>query len=442
MRKTMSMKLIATAALISAAAAAAPAMAEEQFIPSLVYRTGPYAPNGVPVANGMNDYYALVNERDGGVNGIMLKTEECETGYSTDRIVECYERLKNEGAKGASFVHPFSTGGTFALTDKTTIDKIPIITAGYGRSESANGETFKWNFPLGGSYWVAADILVQHLKEKMGGKGSLKGKKIALVYHDSPYGKEPITILDELSKIEGYEFQKIPVTHPGVEQKAAWLQIRRSRPDAVFLWGWGVMNSTAIKEAVATGYPREKMYGVWWSGAEPDVVPAGDGAKGYNALSFLMPSGKAKAHEDIMKYVHAKGKNTGPADEVGQVLYNRGVASALLGVEAIRAAQGKFGKRALSGEEVRWGLENLNIDAKRIEELGLSGLMYEVSTSCKDHMGANTAQVSTWNGKSWDVNDKIYKADMQILKPIQDKTAAAYAKEKNLTVRDCAKELS
>ncbi len=155
-----------------------------------------------------------------------------------------------------------------------------------------------------------------------------------------------------------------------------------------------------------------------------------------------MPSGKAKAHEDIMKYVHAKGKNTGPADEVGQVLYNRGVASALLGVEAIRAAQGKFGKRALSGEEVRWGLENLNIDAKRIEELGLSGLMYEVSTSCKDHMGANTAQVSTWNGKSWDVNDTIYKADMQILKPIQDKTAAAYAKEKNLTVRDCAKELS
>lgn len=442
MTKTTSMKLVAIAALVSAAAAAAPAMAAEQYIPSLVYRTGPYAPNGVPVANGMNDYYQLINERDGGINGVMLKVEECETGYSTKRIVECYERLKNEGEKGASFVHPFSTGGTFALTDKTTTDKIPIITAGYGRSESANGETFKWNFPLGGSYWVAADILVQNLKVKMGGKGSLKGKKIALVYHDSPYGKEPIVMLNELAKIEGFEFQKIPVTHPGVEQKAAWLQIRRSRPDAVFLWGWGVMNSTAIKEAVATGFPREKMYGVWWSGAEPDVIPAGKGAIGYNALSFLMPGGKGKAHADIMKYVHAKGKNTGDADEVGQVLYNRGLASALLGVEAIRSAQTKFGNRTLSGEEVRWGLENLTIDAKRIEELGLTGMLYPVSTNCKDHMGANTAQISTWNGKTWDVAPTLYKADMQIIKPIQDKTADAYAKEKKLTQRDCAKELS
>lgn len=439
MKQTTKLKLVASAALVSLAAAAAPVMAAEQFIPSLVYRTGPYAPNGVPVANGMNDYYMLINERDGGINGVKLRVEECETGYATDRIVECYERLKNEGEKGASFVHPFSTGGTFALTDKTTTDKVPIITAGYGRSESANGETFKWNFPLGGNYWVAANILVQHLKGKMA--GSLKGKKIALVYHDSPYGKEPILMLEEMAKIEGFDFQKIPVTHPGVEQKAAWLQIRRSRPDAVFLWGWGVMNSTAIKEAVATGYPREKMYGVWWSGAEPDVVPAGDGAKGYNALSFLMPNGKGKAHADIMKHVHGKGKNTGPAEEVGQVLYNRGLASALLGVEAIRAAQQKYGKRALSGEEVRWGLENLTIDAKRIAELGLTGLLYPISTSCKDHMGANTAQVVTWDGKAWSVGDNLYTADMQIIRPIQDRVAAAYAKEKRVEPRDCAAEL-
>jgi hypothetical protein len=34
-----------------------------------------------------------------------------------------------------------------------------------------------------------------------------------------------------------------------VEQKATWLQIRQQRPDYVFMWGWGVMNSTALKEA-------------------------------------------------------------------------------------------------------------------------------------------------------------------------------------------------
>ncbi len=111
------------------------------------------------------------------------------------------------------------------------------------------------------------------------------------MYHDSPYGKEPIALLQERAKMHGYELQLLPVTHPGVEQKATWLQIRQNRPDYVFLWGWGVMNSTSIKEAIATGYPRDKMYGVWWSGAEPDVVPAGEGAKGYNALVFLAPVG-------------------------------------------------------------------------------------------------------------------------------------------------------
>ncbi len=142
---------------------------------------------------------------------------------------------------------------------------------------------FKWNFPLAGTYWAAADVIVQHIGKKEGGLDKLKGKKIALVYHDSPYGKEPIPLLQERAKMHGFELQLLPVTAPGVEQKATWLQIRQQRPDYVLLWGWGVMNSTALKEAQATGYPREKMYGVWWAGAEPDVKAVGDGAKGYNA---------------------------------------------------------------------------------------------------------------------------------------------------------------
>ena len=140
---------------------------------------------------------------------------------------------------------PLSTGITFALTDKSFTDKIPIITAGYGRADSVDGTVFGWNFPLGGTYWDAADMLVQHVGKKEGGLDKLKGKKIALVYHDSPYGKEPIALLEERAKMHGFELLLLPVTHPGVEQKATWLQIRQQRPDYVFLWGWGVMNSTS-----------------------------------------------------------------------------------------------------------------------------------------------------------------------------------------------------
>ena len=166
------------------------AQAKEQFFPLLVYRTGAYAPNGVPFANGMSDYMKLINAQ-GGINGVKIVTEECETAYATDRGVECYERLKGKHG-GATSVHPLSTGITFALTEKAPGDKVSILTSGYGRSESADGAVFKWNFPIAGTYWVAADVLIQHLAKKEGGLD--KGKKIALVYHDSPFGKEKLRL--------------------------------------------------------------------------------------------------------------------------------------------------------------------------------------------------------------------------------------------------------
>lgn len=445
----MKLKSLAWAAALGAAAAtagapAAWAQAKEQFFPVLVYRTGPYAPNGTPFANGYVDYLKLANARDGGINGVKITWEECETGYATDRGVECYERLKGKGPTGASVVHPLSTGITFALTEKAPIDKIPLVTAGYGRSESTDGTVFAWNFPIAGTYWDAADILVQHVAKKEGGFDKLRGKKIALVYHDSPYGKEPIALLQERSKMHGYELMLLPVAHPGVEQKSTWLQIRQNRPDYVFLWGWGVMNSTAIKEAVATGYPREKMYGVWWAGAEPDVKDVGAGAKGYNALTLQHGAEpKAKVVQDVLKFVHDKGQGTGPRDEVGQVLYMRGLMAAMLSVEGVKRAQERFGKgKPMTGEQVRWGLENLALDQKKLDALGFAGVLRPISTSCVDHRGDVWARIHTWDGSKWVFTSDWYQSDQQIIKPMIKNAAAKYAQEKKITPRtpaDCQK---
>ncbi|MHB1198336.1 MAG: ABC transporter substrate-binding protein [Polaromonas sp.] len=437
-------KLILAVAVVAAGASAvttsALAQAREQFFPALVYRTGAYAPNGVPFANGYLDYLKLVNAR-GGINGVKVSFEECETGYATDRGVECYERLKGKNG-GATVFQPLSTGITFALTEKAPIDKIPLITAGYGRSESADGGVFKWNFPLVGTYWVAADVLVQAVAKKEGGLDKLKGKKIALVYHDSPYGKEPIPLLQERAAMLGFSLQLLPVTAPGVEQKATWLQIRQNRPDYVFLWGWGVMNSSAIKEAVATGYPREKMYGVWWSGAEPDVKDVAAGAKGYNALALQHGAEpNAAVVKEILAKVHDKGEGTGPKDEVGQVLYMRGAMSAMLGVEGVRAAQERFGKgKVMTGEQARWGYENLNLTQAKLDALGFKGVMRPISTSCQDHMGADWARIQTWDGQKWNFSSDWIEADESILKPMVKAAADKYAATHDLTRRtgqDC-----
>jgi branched-chain amino acid transport system substrate-binding protein len=440
-------KLAVTAALAAiglSAALTAPATfaAEEQFFPVLAYRTGAYAPNGAPWANGYVDYLKLTNAR-GGVNGVKIIYEECETGYATDRGVECYERLKGKHG-GATVVQPLSTGITFALTEKAPVDKIPMLTAGYGRSESQDGSVFAWNFPLIGTYWMGADVLVQHIAKKEGGFDKLKGKKIALVYHDSPYGKEPIALLQERAKMHGFDVQLLPVAHPGVEQKATWLQIRQSKPDYVFLWGWGVMNSTSLKEAQATGYPREKMYGIWWAGAEPDVKDVGDGAKGYNALALQHGAEQgSKVVKEVLEKVHAKGQGTGPKEEVGQVLYMRGLISAMLAVEGMRSAQGRYGKgKRITGEQMRWGLENINLDQKTLDGMGFGGVMRPVQTSCLDHMGSAWARLHTWDGKKWNFSSDWYQGDEKVLRPMVISTAGKYADEKKIvrrTADDCKK---
>jgi branched-chain amino acid transport system substrate-binding protein len=436
----MKIKNIALAALMASVGSVALAQAKDQFFPVLSYRTGAYAPNGVPWANGFVDYLKLTNAR-GGVNGVKISFEECETAYDTARSVECYERLKGKNG-GATMFQSLSTGATFALTEKVPVDKIPLITAGYGRSESQDGGVFKWNFPLVGTYWLAADVLVQAIAKKEGGLDKLKGKKITLVYHDSPFGKEPIPLLQERAAMHGFNLQLLPVTAPGVDQKATWLQVRQAKPDYVLLWGWGVMNSTALKEAQATGYPREKMYGVWWSGAEPDVKDVGDGAKGYNAAAMQHGAEPNSAVvKEIMAKVHEKGQGTGPKDEVGQVLYMRGVVSSMLAVEGVRRAQERFGKgKWVSGEQARWGYENLALDQKKLDGLGFAGVMRPVSTSCVDHMGSNWARVHTWDGKKWNFTSDWLQADEQVLKPLVKNTAAKYAADKKLTPRtpaDC-----
>jgi len=211
------MKLKLTTLALGAVMAAGPVMADLVF-PALSYRTGPYAANGIPFADGYQDYFTLLNERDGGIGGEKIKLMECETGYNTEKGVECYESLKGEGSL---VFQPLSTGITYQLIPKMTADGIPMHSMGYGRTSAKNGEVFRGIFNYPANYWDGASAAVNHIMDV----DDIKGKTIALVYHNSAYGKEPIRTLEELSKKHDFNLTLIPVDHPGQEQKSQWLQI-------------------------------------------------------------------------------------------------------------------------------------------------------------------------------------------------------------------------
>ena len=440
--KSCKLAVFGAAMLASALSGPAAAQAKEQFVPMSYYWVGPYAASGSGIAGGAIDYLAMLNERDGGINGVKFTWETCETEYNNARGVECYERLKNKGPTGATLVHPLSTGITYSLIEKGTADKIPIVSVGYGRTDAADGRVFPYVFPLVTTYWSQNTAKIKFIGMKEGGMDKLKGKKIVNLYHDSAYGKETIPVLDVQAKKYGFEVTHIAVPHPGNEQQSQWLQIRQIKPDWVILRGWGVMNPTALKAAQRAGYPREKMIGVWWAGAEEDTIPAGDAAKGYIAAGFNVSGTNYPVVKEIQKYVYAKGKG-GMEDKsrIGSVYYNRGVVFSIITAEAVRTAQEKYGKgKPMTGEQIRWGLENLKIDEARLKQIGATGFMQALQVSCMDHEGGGAVKFQQWDGKQWKVITDWVSSDQTIVRPMIEASAAQYAKEKGITPRDCSKE--
>ncbi|MEZ5888565.1 MAG: ABC transporter substrate-binding protein [Paracoccaceae bacterium] len=425
----MKKRLTALAAL--ALACATPAFADLN-IPNLSYRTGPFAAGGIPYADGFNDYFTLLNERDGGIGGEKVVVTECETAYNTEKGVECYEATKGNGAL---VYNPLSTGITYQLIPKVSADHIPLYTPGYGRTSAANGKIFEWVFNYPANYWDGASDIVNYLLGENG--GDLKGKKIALVYHNSAYGKEPIPTLTKLAEKHGFELIEVPVDSPGQEQKSQWLQIRRDKPDYVLMWGWGVMNAVAIQEAANINYPMDHFIGVWWSGSENDVLPAGDAANGYKALTLHGSGSDYPVYADLQKYVVGAGKASGAGDQIGTVLYSRGMYAALVISEAIRKSQEMTGHAAITATELRDGFEALEITEARMAELGLPNFGQPFAASCTDHGGPGQAMIQQWDAsaRKWNLITPFIAPDDEVIQPLVDADSAAFAAENNIAER-------
>ena len=423
------MKTKPLTSLLAGIVAAAPAFAELTFS-ALSYRTGPYAANGIPLADGYADYMTLLNERDGGIGGVKTRVIECETGYNTEKGVECYEATKGEGVL---VYEPYSTGMTYQLIPKTAADGIALHTGGYGRTSAKNGEVFRNVFNYPANYWDGASGAINHLLDING--GNIQGKKVALVYHNSAYGKEPIRTLEVLAEKHGYELSLLPVDHPGQEQKSQWLQIRRDRPDYVLMWGWGVMNQVAIQEAVNIRFPMENFIGVWWSGSENDVLPAGPKANGYKALTFHGVGNEFPVLDEIKKYVVDAGKAAGAGDQVGTVLYNRGMYMAMLHSEAARTAQKMTGNSDVSQGDMIKAMEAFEMTEAKMVDLGLPNFGPSFKVTCQNHGGDGLVAVAQWdaNAGSWNMISDYKQSDQSVVAKLIAEDSAAYAAENNIT---------
>ena len=405
---------------------AAPASAEDGiYVPIFAYRTGPFAASGTPIDNGMEDYLNMLNERDGGIGGVKIIVDECETSYDTKKGLECYEQVKS---KHPVVINPYSTGITLPLIPKAAVDKIPLLSLAYGLSASADGNTFPWIFNPPATYWDGASMFVKYVGQKEGGMDKLKGKTLGLIYLDAPYGKEPIPVLQALAKDYGFDLKLYPVPAAEMQnQGSQWLNIRRDRTTWLYLQGFGTMNPTAVKEAGKNNFPMDHLVGNWWAGGDDDARPAGPAGKGYLSLDFVAVGTDFPVIKDIQKYVIDKGKTQTEKGRVGENFYNRGVLNSIYIAEAIRNAQRISGHKVITGEDMRRGLETLNITEARLKELGASGFAHPMQITCTDHNGHNSAYMASWDGTKWVKGSDWMEPLKDKVLPLIDQAAKDYA---------------
>jgi hypothetical protein len=243
----------------------------------------------------------------------------------------------------------FATPLAYALTERATQDQIPLLTAGIGRSDAADGRVFPYVFNPPTNFWSQNTAKIRFLGQRAGGMAQLKGRKIAHVYLDNDMGRETIPLLDTQAVRYGFAVQHLAVQPPGLDQKATWLRVKVAQPDWVILRSAGVMTPTALKEAAQVGFPRDKMVGQHGTCAEQDMLAAGEAARGFMCATWYGLGTDFPLIQDILTYVYARGKGPGPTSDVGTGHGIRGLLRAVLTTEGLRTAMRHFGHQPLTG---------------------------------------------------------------------------------------------
>ena len=374
--------VLGVAAAVMALAGTAAAQQKEVMIGGQCDRTGPTQIVGVVICPAIQDYIDLVNSK-GGVEGYKIKYNELDNEYKVPQAVEEYQRQKQAGAVSMAI---YGTPQVQALNQKLVEDKIPGTSPGFGISASADGSRFPYLFPVAATYWSQGAAAIQFIKDKLG--GGLQGKKIAYVYYDNPAGHEPLPILEDLQKTEGFELRSFAVPPPGVEMGAQVLDItQRYHPDFVIDHLFGRSPSVAIKEYKRAVYPLSKVIGLVWASAEADIIAAGGWqvAEGYHTLQFAGAGDEYPVRQEIKAMYKAQGKEP-PKTMDDTVIYNRGLLIGAIHVEAIRNALNANGGKQPTGEDIKKGFE-------QIHDFTLGGLFPPLQITPTDHEGGGWVQI-------------------------------------------------
>ena len=368
------------------------------------------------IAQAAHDYAKILNQK-GGIEGHPIEILVQDHGNEPQRGIECYEKMKREGAIAFDFL---STPVSRAVLPRAMADGNVMVQSFVGRGDAVDGDVFKWIFPIGPTYWGQMANNIHYIKTKS--NNNLKGVKISFIYPDYPFGQEPIGVLKTLAAKEDFDLQLVPNPMPGNDQAAAWSQIRRNNPDWVISWNLAGMHVVASREMKRNGIPMDKYISVNWLN-EVDLANIGlENAKGLKRGTNVTGGQSHPLMQQIIKDLYEKNKGSGDRKHLNDVYYNTGLAIYASVFEGARLAIKQSGW-PLNPDKMKRGLESLkNFDAE--------GLIAPVTVTAKDHGGGGKTRIDMWDGAKWVPQTDWFSAYDDVVQDIVKKESGEFAKNK------------
>jgi branched-chain amino acid transport system substrate-binding protein len=373
-QRRRSLLLAAGATLVAPLAAHAQASAEEIVIGGSIPMTGVFSFAGIGINAGISDYVKIINDA-GGVKGRKIRYVPEDTGYKVDVSVATFKKITSQNK--VTLYYGDSTG--FAKTINPELERNGnIMMAGASFATELNDPVkYPNQFLVGPDYTEMFGILLRHIaKEK-------PGAKVAFVYSDSEFGRDPIVESEALAKKLGLNVNIKIMTQAGsVDVSGEVIKLRRAAPDYTIFHGYIL---APIPEFITQGKQQgmtTKWMGTFWTMDSSTVMKmgeAGDGFMGVMPYRYYYDTSAKAPMLDKIRQMRPDYQSTA---------YIQGFLAAMLFVES--AKRTLDAKKELTGKNLKAALNSI----KDFDTGGLIGVPITIK------------------GNSIPVG-RVYKADMK-----------------------------
>lgn len=363
-RRTMTLAALAAAATLAAAplalaqGAASKADSKEDIVlGGSIPLTGVFAFAGIAVDQGIKDYLTILNE-GGGIKGRKVRYVPEDTGYKVDQSMAAFMRITSQNK--VSLYYGDSTGFVKSVNPELERAQNILMTGASFAKEISDAQKYPLQFMVGPNYSEMVSILLQYIAK------TKPGAKVALVYSDTEFGRDPVEGARLEVKKLGLNLAVEIVTPPGsVDVSSEVIKLRRADPDYTIFHGYVSAPIPEFINQAKALQMKTAFMGTFWSMDNTTVMRMGPNVDGFLGVMpyryYYDTEGKSPMLERIRK-MRPEYQTTG---------YMQGFLSTMLLTEA--AKRTLEAGNPLTGKNMKTALSSIrNFDTGGIIGVPLS----------------------------------------------------------------------